>query len=67
MLLVVALLGSHYSLASNGVVNRAAPEILGVVETFVSAAPVEQVLGQPSKETEPSGFHLYFGVTKLLG
>jgi hypothetical protein len=32
-----------------------------IVETFVGAAPVQQVLGKPSKETELSGFLLVTG------
>ena len=31
--------------APNGYVNRAAPEMLGVIEASVGAAPVERVLG----------------------
>ena len=31
-------------MGANGHVNRAAPEMLGVAEAFVGAAPVEQVL-----------------------
>jgi hypothetical protein len=37
------------------------PEIIVMVEAFVGAAPVQQVLGQPSKETELSGFVLVIG------
>jgi hypothetical protein len=32
-----------------------------IVETFVGAAPVQQVLGQLSKETELSGFLIVTG------
>jgi len=32
-----------------------------IVEAFVGAAPVQQVSGQPSKETELSGFLLMTG------
>jgi len=38
-----------------------------IVEASVGPGPLQQVLGQPSKETEPSGFLPEFKVTKLLG
>jgi hypothetical protein len=37
------------------------PEIAVMVEAFIDAAPVQQVLGQPSKETKFSGFVLVTG------
>jgi hypothetical protein len=45
------------SLPHNGYVNRAAPEMLGVVEALAGAAPVQWVLGAASKEQNPFQFY----------
>ena len=48
-------------------VHRAAPEMLGVVETFVGAAPVQQMLGAFSGNQTPLALNQYDSVTRDFG